>query len=221
VPDRALAGTARNRIIRFSAGDVFIPAVETPDNWTTISSDVHFADDHLSVVTERVRTPHRSEAHAWTIVRRKSAVVVAAMTAEGNFVLIRQERIPIRKAIWEMPAGQVDQLCDFGSFRDVALRELREETGYELAPGGETIFLGDFFSSPGFTDEREFLFLARPVQRAIQHHTHHDAEMILDCREFSPAQITAMIADDTIRDANTLSTWARLIAKGIIQLQPR
>ena len=35
------------------------------------------------------------------------------MTAEGNFVLIRQERIPIRKAIWEMPAGQVDQLCDF------------------------------------------------------------------------------------------------------------
>jgi len=172
-------------------------------------------------VTERVRTPHRAEAHAWTIVRRKSAVVVAAMTAKGNFVLIRQERIPIRKAIWEMPAGQVDQLCDFGSFRDVALRELREETGYELAPDGETIFLGDFFSSPGFTDEREFLFLARPVQRTLQDHTYHDAEMILDCREFSPAQITAMIADDTIRDANTLSTWARLIAKGIIQLQPR
>ncbi len=33
--------------------------------------------------------------------------------------------------------------------------------------------------------------------------------------------MAAMIADDTIRDANTLSTWARLIAKGIIQLQPR
>jgi ADP-ribose pyrophosphatase len=172
-------------------------------------------------VTEHVRTPHRTDAHAWTIVRRKSAVVVAAMTAEGNFVLIQQERIPIRKAIWEMPAGQVDQLCGFGSFRDVALRELREETGYELAPDGETIFLGDFFSSPGFTDEREFLFLARPVQRAVQAHTYVDAEMILDCREFSPAQITAMIADDTIRDANTLSMWARLIAKGIIQLPAR
>jgi len=98
---------------------------------------------------------------------------------------------------------------------------LREETGYELAPDGETIFLGDFFSSPGFTDDREFLFLARPVQRAVQAHTYVDAEMILDCREFSPAQITAMIADDTIRDANTLSMWARLIAKGIIQLPAR
>jgi ADP-ribose pyrophosphatase len=195
--------------------------VESDENWTTVSSDAHFADDHLSVVTERVRTPHRSEAHAWTIVRRKSAVVVAAMTAEGNFVLIRQERIPIRKVIWEMPAGQVDQLCDFGSFRDVALRELREETSYELAPEGETIFLGDFFSSPGFTDEREFLFLARPVRLALQNHTYLDAEMILECREFSPAQITAMIADDTIRDANTLSMWARLIAKGIIKLPDR
>jgi len=195
--------------------------MEERENWTTISSDAHFADDHLSVVTERVRTPHRTDARAWTIVRRKSAVVVAAMTAEGNFVLIQQERIPIRKAIWEMPAGQVDQLCDFGSFRDVALRELREETGYELAPDGETIFLGDFFSSPGFTDEREFLFLARPVQRVAQTHTYVDAEMILECREFSPAQITAMIADDTIRDANTLSMWARLIAKGIIQLPTR
>ena len=195
--------------------------MEERENWTTISSDAHFADEHLSVVTERVRTPHRTDAHAWTIVRRKSAVVVAAMTVGGNFVLIQQERIPIRKAIWEMPAGQVDQLCDFGSFRDVALRELREETGYELAPNGETIFLGDFFSSPGFTDEREFLFLARPVQRVAQTHGYVDAEMILDCREFSPAQITAMIADDTIRDANTLSMWARLIAKGIIQLPAR
>src|SRR5207244_5293816 len=99
-------------------------------------------------------------------------VVVAAMTAEGNFVLIQQERIPIRKAIWEMPAGQVDQLCDFGSFRDVALGELREETGYELAPNGETIFLGDFFSSPGFTDEREFLFLALPVEYVAHTHTY-------------------------------------------------
>ena len=199
----------------------YYSAVEPHESWTTVSSDAHFADDHLSVVTERVRTPHRAEPHAWTIVRRKSAVVIAAMTAEGNFVLIQQERIPIRKAIWEMPAGQVDQLCGFGSFRDVALRELREETGYELAPQGETIFLGDFYSSPGFTDEREFLFLARPVQRQVQQHTYDDAEMILECREFSPAEITAMIADDTIRDANTLSVWARLIAKGIIQLPHR
>src|SRR4029077_5846753 len=189
-PRSHATATANITTTRFSAATLFISRMEEGENWITIASDAHFVDDHLSVVTEHVRTPHRTDAHAWTIVRGKSAAVVAAMTAEGNFVLIQQERIPIRKAIWEMPAGQVDQLCGFGSFRDVALRELREETGYELAPDGETIFLGDFFSSPGFTDEREFLFLARPVHRTIQHHTYDDAEMILECGEFSPAQIT-------------------------------
>jgi hypothetical protein len=42
------------RTIRFSRGDVIISRMD--ENWTTISSDAHFADDHLSVVTERVRT---------------------------------------------------------------------------------------------------------------------------------------------------------------------
>ena len=58
--------------------------METPENWTTISSDTHFADDHLSVVTERVCTPHRSEAHAWTIVRGTKAPQ-AAGTIHGDF----------------------------------------------------------------------------------------------------------------------------------------
>jgi 8-oxo-dGTP pyrophosphatase MutT (NUDIX family) len=192
--------------------------VETNDRWRTRSSVTHFTDDHLSVATECVSTPARAETRKWTIVRRKSAVVTAAMTAEGKFILIQQERIPIRQTIWEMPAGQVNELCDAGSFKDVALRELREETGYELTPGGETIFLGDFFCSPGFTDEREFLFLVRPVQKAPAGQAHSDAESIIDCREFSAHEITRMIADGIIRDANTLSTWARLLARRIVSV---
>ena len=60
-------------------------------------------------------------------MRRKSAVVIAPITGEGKIVLIRQERIPIRETIWEMPAGQVDEVCESGSFKEVAIRELREK----------------------------------------------------------------------------------------------
>jgi len=186
------------------------------DRWETVSSTQHFADGHITVATEVVRTPSRSEPRPWTVVHRKSAVVVAAMTAEGKLVLIRQERIPIRDTIWEMPAGQVDELCDTGSFKEVALRELREETGYELAADGELTFLGDFFSSAGFTDERAFLFLARTVHRSSHGHAHDDTEAILDCQEFSAAALNAMIAANEIRDANTLSTFARLTARGLL-----
>ena len=134
-------------------------------NWKTVSSERNFADRNLEVVTDRVQTPANPDPRAWTIVHRKPAVVVAPMTADGKIILIRQERIPIGQAIGEMPSGQIDD-HDGGEdkIKDTALREVREETGYELAPNGELISLGYFFSSPGFTDERGYFFLARPVQ---------------------------------------------------------
>src|SRR6058998_2204869 len=135
------------------------------DAWETISSERHFANAHLEVVTDQVRTPSRSQPRTWTIVHRKAAVVVAPTTRDGKIILIRQERIPIRQAIWEMPSGQIDDRnADEDKIKDTALREVREETGYELASDGQLIPLGHYFSSPGFTDERGYLFLARPVQ---------------------------------------------------------
>jgi 8-oxo-dGTP pyrophosphatase MutT (NUDIX family) len=186
--------------------------------WETIAVETKFSNPHLRVVVERVRTPARERE--WTTVHRKNAVVIAAITAKSKIVLINQERISIRAAIWEMPAGQIDDSTDRDgkNAREVALRELREETGYELAPGGELIVLGDFFSSPGFTDEKEFLFAARPVRLSATGHAQEESETIHDCREFSVAEINRMIADNTIRDANTLSTWARLLARKIIAL---
>ena len=134
------------------------------NSWETVSSERHFANAHLEVVTDHVRTPARSLPRAWTIVHRKAAVIIAPMTRDGKIVLIHQERIPIRTAIWEMPSGQIDGPAQ-ETPEQVALRELREEAGYELAKNGELIALGQYFTSPGFTDERGHFFLAHPVQK--------------------------------------------------------
>jgi ADP-ribose diphosphatase len=191
-------------------------------NWKTISTERHFADRNLEVVTERVQTPARPEARAWTIVHRKPAVVVAPMTRDGKIILIRQERIPIGQAIWEMPSGQIDD-HDAGEdkIKHTALREVREETGYELDPDGELISLGYFFSSPGFTDERGYFFLARPVQPCAEGPDREEGESILDCRGFSSEEIRRMIADNEIRDANTLGICAMLATHGLSSLAPR
>lgn len=142
------------------------------------------------------------------------------MTAEGKIILIRQERIPIRAAIWEMPAGQIDEKGDPDSnaIEAVALRELREETGFELAEGGELVALGDYFTSPGFTDERGYFFLARPVQPAARGHAHDESESILDCQAFSAQELGRLIDTNEIRDANTLGLFARLAARGLLSL---
>jgi len=132
--------------------------------WKTISSERQFGNAHLEVVTTLVQTPAGSDPRSWTIAHRKAAVIIAPMTRDGKIVLIRQERIPIHEAIWEMPSGQIDSvIAPAETIEQVALRELREEAGYELAKDGDLIALGHYFSSPGFTDERGYFFLARPV----------------------------------------------------------
>jgi ADP-ribose pyrophosphatase len=190
------------------------------NNWETVSSERHFANAHLEVVTDRVRTPARPALRAWTIVHRKAAVIIAPMTRDRKIVLIHQERIPIRAAIWEMPSGQIDGPAA-ETAEQVALRELCEEAGYELAKDGEVIALGHYFTSPGFTDERGYFFLARPVQQCKEPSARDEGESILDCREFSIKEIRRMIAEHEIRDANTLSMWARLWACGLLSTEPR
>jgi ADP-ribose pyrophosphatase len=188
------------------------------DGWQTLHSEKHFATPHLTVVTDKVRTPTQPAGREWAIVQRKPAVVIAPITREGKFVLVLEERIPIRATIWSMPAGQIDESRepDDAAIRAVAQRELREETGYELEPGAELVSLGHYFSSPGLTDEHCYFFLARPVRKCAGGPEHDATEAIVDCREFGPDVVRQMIADGEIRDANTLSIWARLVATGEI-----
>ncbi|HME87782.1 MAG TPA: NUDIX hydrolase [Chthoniobacterales bacterium] len=196
--------------------------VRDANGWKTLSSERQFGNSHLEVVTEKVQTPSSPQARVWTTVRRKAAVVIAPVTKEGEILLIKEERIPIRAVIWSMPAGQIDSEVepDEAAIETVALRELHEETGYDLAPGGELIPLGYFFTSPGLTDEHCYLFLARPVQLADLHNR-EEGEAILDCRAVTTDQLSRMIAQNEIRDSNTLAICARLAARGFISLAPR
>ena len=189
------------------------------DGWKTLSTEKNFINSHLEVVTEKVQTPSKPQARTYTTVRRKPAVVIAPVTTDEKFLLIKEERIPIRSAIWSMPAGQIDGEgeLDEKEIESVALRELHEETGYDLAPDGEVIPLGYFFSSAGLTDEHCHFFLVRPVQRADVHKREED-EAIVECRAFTVAEIRRMIAENEIRDSNTLAICARLAARGFISL---
>ena len=188
------------------------------DGWETISSERNFTNPHLEVVTEKVKTPSSPQARVYTTVRRKSAVVIAPMTDDGKFLLIKEERIPIRAAIWSMPAGQIDQPeADEEEIKKIALKELHEETGYDLAPAGEIVPLGYFFTSAGLTDEHCYFFFVRPVQKAPKH-KREEGEAILECRAVAMDELWRMIAEGDIRDSNTLAICARLAARGFISL---
>jgi 8-oxo-dGTP pyrophosphatase MutT (NUDIX family) len=188
------------------------------NGWEIVSTKSCFKDKNVEIVEEEIRSPAKREPRSWTVALRKRAVVVAAMTADEKLILIRQERVPVREAIWEVPAGQIDDQSEteLDQIAAVALKELREETGFELAEGGDLIALGDYFTSPGFTDERGYCFLARPVRECAEGHSREEEESILECRGFSADELREMIASNEIRDANTLAICSRLLARGLL-----
>jgi ADP-ribose pyrophosphatase len=193
--------------------------IEPEPGWETRANEVLFQTPHLEVHRPTVVSPTRPAPFTWTVCHRKGAVVVAPITADGKLVLVRQERVPIRATIWEFPAGQIDDDEDPDAIRTTGLRELREEAGYELAPGGDLLSLGHFFPSSGFTDEHSHLLVARPVVPS-PHGTEPDAhEAITECRELSIEELCAMIASGEVRDANTLAAFARMVAMGVLQMR--
>lgn len=182
--------------------------------WKMLSRDMLCETPHLSLSREHVATPTRPAGVKWYVAHRGVAAVVAPRTESGDFLLIRQERVPIRRELWEFPAGQVEGVVTEESIHATALRELGEEAG--MAYSGELQSLGIFYSSAGFTDEKCHLFLANEVFPLGEMGRRDDDEAISEVKAFSPAELRRMVADGEIVDANTLATFARLTAKGLI-----
>lgn len=193
--------------------------VEDRYGWQRVSTKRLFDHRHVSVDQVECLTPHRQEkAVPWLVVQRKAAVAVAPVTEDGQFVLISQERIPVQQTLWEFPAGQIDvPVSDInqGIIVETVFRELREETGYGLAPGGSLEPLGWFLPSQGFTDEHVYLFQAKPVC-VVSRPEPDGSEHISDVRLVSSGELRRMIADNEITNALTLALFARMAAKGTI-----
>ena len=92
------------------------------------------------------------------IVEHLGAVVVVALDADDQVVLVNQYRHPVQARLDELPAG----LLDVGNepALDGAQRELAEEA---LLGAARWHTLVDLFTSPGFTDEAVRVFLARDL----------------------------------------------------------
>ncbi len=88
------------------------------------------------------------------VIRHPGAVAVVPVLRD-DVVLIRQHRTAVRRFLLEIPAGKLDIRGEDPA--EAARRECVEEVGLqpvELEP------LCEFFTAPGFTDERIALFLA-------------------------------------------------------------
>ena len=183
--------------------------------WRKTRSEMAFENPHVSVERAHFTTPHRHEEVPWMVVQRKAAVAVIPVLADGRYVMVHQERLPVMQTMWEFPAGQIDTEVTRESIIHTALNELREECGCALDnENGVLEPLGWFFPSQGFTDEVVYLFTAKPVC-VVSRPEPDGSEHISDVRLVSAGELRGMIAANAITNALTLALYARIAAQGL------
>lgn len=165
---------------------------DTPEAWDVVETKEHFQGYVIKVVTDTVRMP-RDEVADRDYVVHPGSVAVLALDDRDRVLMIRQYRHPTRRLMWELPAGIRDVAGE--PLVTTAARELAEESGYRA---GTWHTLVDLRSSPGMTDERIRVFLARDLSRIPDEendfvHRHEEIDMPVEWVPLSDAVERALM----------------------------
>jgi ADP-ribose pyrophosphatase len=153
----------------------------------------------FDVDVDRVRLPNGREAEM-EMVRHRGATAIVPVLADGTVLLVRQSRYATGGWLLEIPAGKLD---GGESPETCAARETEEEIGYHptrLEP------LGWIWTTPGFTDEKIWLFLATGLEEAQQE---LEADEILSIERLPLADAVEKALAGEIHDSKSVTALLR------------
>ena len=133
------------------------------------------------------------------IIRHGPAVAVIARRRDGRFVFIRQFRKAMERICFEVMAGNVEP---GEAMEAAAIRELREETGYE--PDSIRL-LSSTYPSVGYCTERIDIFYADVHEPG---ETDFDLDENIETILITEQEMDSMIRAGKVQDAKTLAAWA-------------
>ena len=132
------------------------------------------------------------------ILRHPGGAAVLPITTDGEILLIKQYRYPIHQALYEVPAGKLDD--DDPSSLTCAMRELEEETGYV---SNEVKKIYTIHPCVGYSDEKLDLFIAFNCTKK-ENPKSMDSDEAIEVNTFSTDAIKSMLESGLITDGKTL-----------------
>jgi ADP-ribose pyrophosphatase len=129
------------------------------------------------------------------VVHHTGSAVIIPVFADGTIALVRQYRHPAVRYLLEAPAGTLrrGEVPEEG-----AARELEEELGFVA---GRLAKLSEFFVSPGFCEEKMWVYLATELTATSQQ---LEDDEILEVVRLPFSQALSMITTGEIEDAKTI-----------------
>ena len=173
----------------------------------TLERRTVWAGPTLRVELDRVLLPNGETAEL-EVVHHPGATAVLPLGEDGTVLLVSQYRHTVGDWLLEVPAGK---LSPGEEPESCARRELEEEAGVRAA---RLRPLGAIWMTPGFCDERIWLFLATGLTEGEQR---LERDEVLRVERLPLAEAERMALDGGIRDAKSVCTIlraARLLAAG-------
>lgn len=188
-------GTGADESTDSTVGNDFTVASGVGGVYRVVESRQRFVGPVFSVVTDTVTMPGGGTAER-DYIRHVGAVGVVALDADDRVVLVRQYRHPVRRSLWELPAGLTDVAGE--DLVASAARELAEEADLVAARWD---LLVDVHPTPGCSNEMIRLFLARDlseVPHSDRHvRTHEEADMTIAWFDLDEAVAMALRGEIT------------------------
>ena len=160
----------------------------------TLDSQDEYRGRLLHVKKDRVRLPDGGESTREYIIHPGAAVILPVFE-NGDILLERQHRYPLRRDFIELPAGKFDP---DESELACAQRELQEETGYVATRWSE---LPTFYPCIGYANERLVYFLAEGLTYSGEA---MDDDEFLEILRVPLKEAITMIGDGRIDEAKTV-----------------
>ncbi len=167
----------------------------------TLESVTVFRGRLLHAKLDRVRLPNGKESTREYLVHPGAAVILPIFD-NGDILLERQHRYPLRRDFLELPAGKFE--ADEAELA-CAQRELQEETGYVAA---EWHYINTQYPCIGYSNERLVYFLARGLAHEGDNLDHDE---FLEIIRLPFVEALEMVRDGRIDEAKTvmgLLWWA-------------
>lgn len=169
----------------------------------TVASREVYRNDWLTLREDDIRRPDGSTG-IYAVVDKPTYALVIAQD-EDRFHLVEQFRYPLGERRWEFPQGTAPGRAHLEA-RELAVRELREETGLRAA---ELTALGQLDVAPGMSSQRGWVFLATGITEGEHDREHEEQDMHSEW--FSRAEVERMIRDGEIVDAQSVAAWTLLL----------
>ncbi len=128
------------------------------------------------------------------LIAHPGGVGVIAITDDNRVLMVEQYRIACRKMLLEIPAGKLEYGEDPQACGE---RELEEETGYRA---DEITFLGEYYPTPGYDEEKISVYMARGLHKT---HQHLDPGEFLNVKSYTLDELFDMVMRNEILDAKT------------------